>query len=163
VSGRKKKLRRQVIDAMFCGAIGVPEARARMAWIDTGVYRSASGGGMAVKSANGYERLGAGMYRPPWRQGGGPVPAGDPGGLPAGYELFIHSTDPGIREGARAAAEQAMVTKALGPGRAPAGQQGGTARALVWARGPDGTFGYQQVRVPGPPGPPPVPPGVAGR
>jgi hypothetical protein len=96
VSGRKR-LKQQVVDDMFAGKISVPEARARIAWVRTGVYKSAQQAGEAraavMKSA-------------------GPV---------TGFEQYFDSADPQIREWARAAAHRSMVTKGLVPWAAPAG------------------------------------------
>jgi hypothetical protein len=39
VSGRNKKLRKQVINQMLAKKISVPEARARDAWLKTGRYQ----------------------------------------------------------------------------------------------------------------------------
>lgn len=136
---RKKKLRMRVIDQMLSRQISVPEAKARWAWIKTGVYQPpARGGGSrgtALKSA-------------------APV---------TGYERYDAHSDPQVREWARAAAHQAMLTKGLVPWVEPGRGDGSTVRAIVRAPGPDGTLDWRPVRADVPPGPPIVPPGIAGR
>ena len=133
MSGRKKRLRRQVIDQMLTGAISVPEARARMAWVKTGAYQPPRA--TAVKSA-------------------GPV---------TGYERYYAHPDPQVREWARAAAEQGLVTKSLRPGRAAAVPRPGGARAAVWGPGPDGRMGWRVPQAEGPYGVRIAPDGIAGR
>lgn len=135
MSGRKKKLRMRVIDQMLAGQITVPEARAQMAWIKAD-----------------------GSQAPP-RAPLAAVKSAAPG---TGYEMYYAYPDPQIREWAAAAAERAMVTKGLLPGSAAASAPG-EVRALVRGCGPDGSFGWRQVRAAAPSGPPVVPPGVAGR
>jgi hypothetical protein len=136
---RKKKLRKQVINQVLSKQISVLEAQARWAWIKTGRYqpprRAGVSRGTVVKSA---------------------APA-------TGWGRYDNLSDPQFREWAREAAQQEMVTKGLLPGPAPGRGKGGAGRTLVWAPGPDGTFGWQPVRVEAPPGPPIVPPGIAGR
>jgi hypothetical protein len=139
VTGRKKKLKQQVIDQMLARQISVPEAKARWAWIKTGRYqpprRPGAGQAMAVKSA-------------------GPV---------TGYEQYDAHPDPRIRERARAAAHQEMLAKGLVPWAEPARGDGSNVRGLVWAPGPDGRPGWRAVPAAPAAGPPIVPPGIAGR
>ena len=138
MSGRKKKLRMQVIDAMLSKQISVPEAQARMGWVKTGVYQPPHAGrprAVAVKSAGPDTR----------------------------YERYLASTDPQIRQWAEAAAHQDLVTKGLVPWEAPAGQQAGRVRAAVWAPGPDGRPGWQVPQAAGSHGVRIAPDGVAGR
>ena len=60
------------------------------------------------------------------------------------------------------AAQRDMVTKGVLPGPAPDRRENGSVRALVWARGPDGTFGWQRPQVAAP-GLQIAPEGTAGR
>jgi hypothetical protein len=137
MSGRKKKLRRKVIDQMLAKEISVPEARARIAWVNTGRYqapRQAGHQGAALKSAR-------------------------PG---SEWERYYSSPDPEIRERAREAARQELVTKGMLPGPA-ARPDPGSGRALTWAPGADGGFGWQRPQAAAPPGLQIAPPGTAGR
>lgn len=115
MSGWKKKLREQVYEQMLAKQISVPEARARLESLKTGVYKAAgSSQRAALKSA-----------------------------APAGWsEWYDASTNPVIRERAREAAQQELATKSMQPGQelrpAP-----GEMRAIVWAPGQDGEFGWQ--------------------
>lgn len=136
---QKKKLRMRVIDDMFTGKISVPEAKARIAWVKSG------------------------LYRPPVQHGASRVAVMKSAGQLTGFEQYFDSADPQVREWARAAAHQAMVTKGAVPWEPPARQQAGDARAIMRAAGPDGTAGWRVLREALPAGPPFVPPGIAGR
>ena len=180
MSGRKKKLRQKVIDQMLAKQISVPEARARLASLKTGVYQAPRRADKLVTGSRRAQGIneqidecqreaGKWLMRAEHlfaeRDGvsGAVVKArGKPAGPVTGYERDFDSSNPRFREWAAAAAEQELVTKGLLPGAAPAGRPGAV-RALVRVPGQDGTFGWQPMQDPAAPGPPIVPPGIAGR
>jgi hypothetical protein len=123
-------------------------------------YARILGGGISVEEARArYNLEAARRGKPPLRPAAsGVVKSAGPG---AGRE-WEHFSDPGIRERAREAAQQALVNKGMLPG-AESRPEPGEVRVIVWAPGPDGRLGWRPLEGRAAAGPPVVPPGIAGR